>query len=377
MKLFIIGCNNLSRRVSARLGMPAAYFSLLALMLMLTGCLKNEFQIKVALPESVSATYKVVYHAASPKGGRMMEAAIVIVGGKGELKGITRNPTVVALYSTINTLPSLLIYAERGEDINITGADSDPFSWDIDGNKVNKSLTEWRKKNIGLLTDAVNAGGGMDVSKARQALNKSVAAYVKENQKSVASLMLLIYYYDASSDAKGYQNLLDLLRKNGVTDDYPDMAVRQDMITSTDISAGGGKRLKDIIVKAYSTNIDTLRLASGKHPTLMYFWRRGDILYREDIDSLKRIAAWRGDSAKMGIADFCLDTDSMSWVNPVNTDSIKHTLRAWAPRGIADPDIMQMGVGGTPWWIVTDAKGKILYSGEDKLKAIEQFRKQK
>ncbi|MDE6273056.1 MAG: hypothetical protein K2M31_08640 [Muribaculaceae bacterium] len=351
---------------------------LVILTILLSGCLKNEFTINVSLPEDINTTYRISYYGAASKGGIAMDAAIAVAAGKGNLKGYTRYPTVVSLFSGQNQLPSIAIYAERGDDIKIIGSEADPLGWEVKGNKPNELLTEWRLANRSALEKVINPSGDNSYE-VRKALNKAIESFVEKNQKSVASLILLGIYYDSVADLKGFKRLYDLLDKSGVIEDYPNLIPRQDLLTDTEIIPvdGGGKKLTDIVVKSYVKNIDTLRLASGNHPTLMYFWRRSDIERREDVDSLKRIAGWSGDSVKMGIADFCLDSDSTSWTYPIKSDSLKNTLHAWVPRGFADRDLMKMGVAGTPWWIVTDSKGRVLYSGDDRTKALPAFRKLK
>lgn len=351
---------------------------LMILLLLLSGCLKNEFTIRVNLPGDINSTYTVSYYGAARNGGIAIETAIAVTAGKGELKGITRYPTVVSLFSGQNALPSIPIFAERGDEILITGTEADPLGWKVEGNKPNVLLTEWRLANRKVIEKVINPTGE-NSAESRVALNKAITEFVEKNPESVASLIILGLYYDSVIDLKGFRRLYDTLDKAGVLKDYPNLISRQDLLTDTDLnpSDGGGKKLTDIVVKSYISNIDTLRLVSGNHPTLMYFWRRSDIERREDIDSLKRIAVWSGDSTKMGIADFCLDTDSTSWTFPVKSDSLKNSLHAWIPRGIADDNLMKMGVAGTPWWIVTDSKGRIIYSGDDRTKALPAFRKLK
>ncbi len=351
--------------------------ALLALTVLLSGCLKNEFKIVISLPGDVNSTYRVSYYGSSKKEGLAVEAAIAVAGGKGEMKGFTRNPTVVSLYSGPSALPACVIYAERGDEIKLTGKDSDPLGWEVKGNKIDSKLTEWRLANRKILESAVSQSAG-DTESSRRALNAAIGKFVEENKESVASLILLGIYYDASIDAGGFKKYLGMLDKSGVLEDYPELIVRQDMLTMTEIvDAADGKKFNDLVVKSQWRNIDTLRLRTGKKPMLIYFWQRMDPTRDADIDSLRSVIKWRGDSASMPVADICLDTDSTGWVNAMRNDSLKNILRAWAPRGIADPDLMEIGVAGSPWWIVTGADGKLVYAGGDGKTALLKFRRQK
>lgn len=347
------------------------------LSLISAGCIKNQFDLKITLPVDVAATYRVAYYGSASSGGVMVETAIAIVAGKGELRGVTRNPTVVSLFfGQTAQLPSCLIYAERGDNIEMSGKEENPLGWDIKGNKVNEELTKWRLDHKDLLQNAISARE--DDENPRKSLNAAISKYVKENPESIESLILFTAYFDAAREPDLFKSLSAILEKGGVTGKYPELAVRQDMLTATSLSARGkGMSLKDIVVKSQWRNIDTVKLATGKKPALIYFWRRSDDMRKANIDSLKRLSSWRGDSSAMAIVDFCLDSDSTTWVYAMEGDSLKRTLRAWAPKGVADSDLMELGVGGSPWWIVTSASGNILYSGSDASQAVALFRKQK
>ncbi|MDE6010036.1 MAG: hypothetical protein K2F87_01120, partial [Muribaculaceae bacterium] len=134
-------------------------------------------------------------------------------------------------------------------------------------------------------------------------------------------------------------------------------------------------KLKDMVVQSRARNIDTLRIGSGASPVLLWYWRREDSDRKRAVDSLRRVLKWRPDSASMIVADIALMSDSAQWNFSSRQDSLDGAVRVFAPRGLADPDIMTMGVHSTPWFIVASGKGKAAYSGPDLDKAMAAFRK--
>ncbi|MDE6010909.1 MAG: hypothetical protein K2F87_05660, partial [Muribaculaceae bacterium] len=72
------------------------------------GCVKNEFRMLFDLPESVNSTYRLTYYASDPRGGLQVETAVAVAAGKGDVKGITRYPTLVALWAGPSDIPALI-----------------------------------------------------------------------------------------------------------------------------------------------------------------------------------------------------------------------------------------------------------------------------
>lgn len=359
------------KRIKSLTGVVAA----LALLVVAASCVSNEFLVRFKLDKSVNSTYRIVYYASDANGGVLIETAVAVTAGKSEVKGITRFPCMVSVYNGRDIVPACVFFAERGDEIEITGSEASPLSWSIDGNKTNKRLTEWRLANKQILEDVINARTD-DEKTARTKLNAAVRKFVEEDPGAAASLVLMSAYYDSSIAPKEYRRLTDMLQESGVMDEYPTLMARHDRLSAVQPAPedGGGRRQKDIVVKSFGRNIDTLRFASGKKPGLLYLWHRDDDTRRADVDSMRGIVKWRGDSARMTVADLCLDMDSAVWVNIVRSDSLRSTLRGWAPRGLADPDLMEMGVASTPWWIVTSRDGKVVYSGQDAAKAMARLR---
>ena len=70
-----------------------------------------------------------------------------------------------------------------------------------------------------------------------------------------------------------------------------------------------------------------------------------------------------------------MDSDSITWVNAIRRDSLKTMVRAWQPRGMAEPSMARMGVTRLPWFVVKDKNAGEAYAGGDLAEALAAFRK--
>ena len=336
--------------------------------IILSGCIKNEFKMIFTLPESVNSTYRIAYYASNSKGGINIESAVAVAAGKAEMRGVTRNPVLVNIYSGSADIPAAVFYAERGDEIRISGNGADPLEWDISGNEINSELSAWRLKN----SKAIGAAKGGAPTDARKKLNGIISQYVKDNPESTAAAIILFSYFDASLQSEEFQRLWNMVSANDDFEDVAHLFARQDCNSS-----GAGEKpgaLPDIVVQSFDNNSDTIRFASSGKPALLCYWRKGVPDIQAITDSLKSIAAWRSDSASMAIADVALTADSAQWASDLRRDSLRHTIRAFAPRGLADPQVMMLGVRRTPWYIVGSGKGKKAYAGPDLHEAMKKFR---
>lgn len=342
----------------------------------LESCVKNEFKLTFKLPEAVNSTYRLSYYASDPKGGIQVETAVAVSAGKAELTGFTRYPTLGIIYTGFSDIPSVILYAERGDEITLSGTDSDPIGWIVDGNKINKELTDWRIQNEKTIRSAHDVARDSKDKGPRRTLNKAVALFVEENKNSKAAPLILSTYFDASLEPAEFHRLNRLLDQSGVQADMLQLLSRQDINTATaPIFKPADLKLSDLILQTEKGYADTLCLATSSAPTLIYYWRKNDQRHSEIIDTLKTLVKWRTDSAGMPIVDIGLCADSLQWNGRIHRDSLRHTIRAFMPRGFADTTAMAHGVRSTPWFVVTSGKGKTIYVGPDISEATRNFRK--
>ena len=199
------------------------------LTLLFGGCVRNEFDVEVSLPEKVSGHYSFLYYASDPAKGWFAEEMMMVEKGKGAVTGRTRNPSLVWI---MDGRPAALFYAERGDRIRITGDSENPASWRVKGNDVTGRIDGWRHSNRAALSS-------MDARK----VNAAVSGYVRENPSDPVSAILMAVYYDRRADEAGFAATWKMLRDDALEKEWVDLVSRSDISTGGPWmrnAAGGG-----------------------------------------------------------------------------------------------------------------------------------------
>lgn len=336
----------------------------MTLSLCLTGCVKNEFKVDVKLDGSVNKTYSTLYYASDPIKGWIIEGVLQVTSGNGNIVMPTRNPTIVYIFSNYR-YPASFFYAERGDNIKITGKDANPLTWDISGNEINKRLSEWRKQNQNLIENSLSGKSGSEIK-----LNQAVEKYIVENPTQEVSAILLYEYFDRGLDEDGYKRNLSRLKGDAADSKWAELVSRNDMFSS----AEDVKMPVKLMVNAVGSGIDTI--TPGTVPVMLSFNNSKVKDYRKYVQSLRKLSKESGDSSKRVIANILLEADSMQRKLNARHDSLKNVVEGWIPLGFSDSRIRQMGISRLPYFIVFDAKGKVIYRGDNTEKAATVFKKQ-
>lgn len=339
------------------------------MVLMLTGCGKNEFRIDFEFPQDHFGNYIVTYYASNSHRGSWMDQTASVQEGKVSLQCGTYNPTLVYITEPSNPSNSIVIYAERGDKIKISGDGPEMSDWTITGNKVTERWSEWRK-------EAYKEKGDT------QSFEKSIEDYVKKNPSDKLSGIMMLTEWDRRENPEGFIKLWNALDEGVRTPRIIDMCGVSDLLSEGFVTKPDGKLemakdsgLKQMTVRSRDNGTDTLRFAKKK-ATFLYLFKENDNFRKETADSLKKLTKAYSDSASRIVADIYLDSDSMTWVNFIRRDSLEGVVRAWSPRGLAEEDMAKLGVIRTPWYVVKDKKGKDTYSGDELTKALSAFRKE-
>lgn len=301
------------------------------LMVLLSACASKKIKLEFTLTQSVSTTYTVSYYASDSRQGFFMETAISLIGGKAVQEMPMVNPSLLFVSSGENRIA---VYARRGDKIEIKGDNPSPYTWSVSGNDINKQWSEWRRANSKALT-------GRDY----KAINKAVAAFVKDNTGNPLSTLMLLIDFNRREDEALFKQLWSSLDNKALEQKWIDLVGRNDMLTNSP-QFGNRSAVRVIPLKSLARGADTVRI--GKTPVFLYFWRTDDSDYSEMIDSMKAMRKRNPDSTKFIIADVCFDPDSLSWSSQAARDSLKRTIRAWNPRGETDSLMRVLGVHHTP-----------------------------
>lgn len=327
------------------------------MLLMLAGCVKNEFRMEFKLPAGVNESYTMLYYVSDSEKGWLYDQVAVVQQGKCLMKGITRNPTLIYVFQGAQE-PGVVIYAERGDKIEITGDSSSLASWDVSGNDINVDLSAWRMENRSILSARDNAK-----------VNEAVAKYVKTNPGNPVSTILLEVYYDRSIDTVGFEKLFKSLKGTATDVRWIELMSRTDLM-------GGFEPLKQtaapLILRTAGNGADTIGF--NEQPALLYFSYNNYDARKDDVAGMKQLLKERTDSGKPQIVSVSLENDSSSWRYQARMDSLKGAVVAWMPLSFADPAALSLGLEKAPCFIVVGKKGKILYRGTSMDDAARKLR---
>lgn len=328
---------------------------------LLTGCVKNEVQLSFDLPGVTQETLRLSYYASDSKKGWLTEEYVNVQQGKATATLRTVNPTLVFLSPTSGNAPVVVFYAERGDEIAISGSGNDPLFYKISGNDITDDLTAWRLSATKALATALS-----DPVAGAAEVNKLVTGYVKKNPENPASMLLLLCYYDRRADEKGFAQTRKLLKGEALEPVWSQLVSRADMVDDTTPAP----KLPASILLNTGNGCDTLH--TGRQPALLYF--HASKPDDEVLKSLRKMSDEYGDSASRIISDISFEPDSSNRVFTMRNDSLRKVVRAWMPLGTSDSTAHQLGVRRVPYLIVSDRKGTVRYRGDDMKQAEATFR---
>lgn len=333
---------------------------ILFFLVVLASCSKPQFNLEFNLKSEITDNYNVTYYATDKKGGKTIQAVASVREGKCELLGATMQPTLVFLTKRASKLP-LVMFAERGQKIEISGSDSDPLEWEVAGNPINEALSGWRISNENILKDC-----------NPDSVNTAVKDFVVENPGNPVSTILMLCYFFRNNDEREFTDLMYTLE--GEAKD-PVWLRRVGRIDQLQHSYSYPARLESLVMKSVNKDGDTLRI-DGKNPVLLALWQTGTSEKGSIIDSLKILEKDYKDTLRI-LADICVDPDSAAWRTAIRKDSLNEkTKRLWAPSGLTDPRLVKLKVNSLPYFIVFDSVGQQSFRGKDLAKAMEIYRKE-
>ena len=346
--------------------MVALWVSLIGLML--TGCIKNQFEIDFEFPKDHIGNYLLTYYAWDSRGGRWIEQTASIQEGVASVGCITRLPTLVYI-TDASSSNSMILYAERGDRIRISGEGKDMKDWSVKGNSLSERWSAWRKDAYGVKDD-------------RKAFEKSIEDYVRKNTSDPLSAILLLTEWNRRDNPAGFLRLWNYIDSDARSQQLVEMCGATDLLGVEFTATAEGKlayakdaALKSLMVRSLDNGLDTLKFNKAKG-TLLYFFSENNSARQETVDTLKSLVKLYPDSTKRILSDIYVDSDSMTWMGAIRRDSLKGVVRAWQPYGLGEDDMVKLGVTRLPWYIVKDKNGRESYAGSDIEAAVSAFRKE-
>lgn len=330
----------------------------------LCACRSKEFNVTAEFPASTSRVITLTYYAAGKKAGWVTETALSVNVGKGTVKCSTIRPTLVWLSGAGKPDgPQMWFWAERGDDILISGKEDEPFSWEVSGNGINERWTKWRLANLAVLK-----------KRETKQLNAAIAKYVKENKDDELSALLLLTIYDRSEDEAVYTRLWNSLSESARSEEVIAAAGRSDQPTGA--LAQTPPRIADFKLHCQGETIR--RFQTRDYDAILLYFQLGDEdMHRRDIDSLKALLKEKGSAPRFALLNVSLGSDTITWLSHVRLDSLPQSTaltEAWAPGGRMHSTVLPFALPASPWFVVLDTKGNQKYRGADAGGALKATR---
>lgn len=334
--------------------------------MMLGGCSKNEFNVDFEFPKDHIGNYMLTYYAWDSRGGRWIEHTASIQEGKATANCITRFPTLIYISDASQPGNYIMVYAERGDEIKISGEGTDMASWIVSGNKLSERWSDWRKE-------------AYPKKKDTKAFHKSIEDYVRNNPKDELSALLLLNEWNRRENPEGFAELWNKVDKDTRSQRLIEMSGATDLLGVEFITNADGNleyakdtKLGVLPLRTRDRGLDTLHF---NLPSFIYFYGENNAARREVADSLKLLLRAYPDSSKRVVADVYMDSDSVTWVNAIRRDALDGMVRAWQPRGFAEGSMVKLGITRLPWFVIKDRMGKDVYAGGELKEATAAFRK--
>ena len=340
------------------------------LLLLLSSCGKNELHIAVNFPDAENRTLRIVYRAANSEGGFLVDQQLPFAQGAMDMRVATRYPTVVWILSTSGQV-LMPVYAEKGDNLTLTGKYADPASWVISGNKVMDAYAAWAKQEANTLK-ADNP----------EAVNAAVAKYVKAHPEDPAAAFILFTRYRRTGHEKEFQGLRASLKI-----DEDDLQQMEDACILTAPNPAPSP-LKQLTLPDERDSLVTLK-TSGHAATLLYFWRDtygkthsdAKALFKDlykatasheakaDTSTAKNAPPFSGvkprkSAPALQLVNVYMDLDTMTWRRTLKSDTILgQTVALRAVGAEATPALAPLNIPSVPYFVVLSTDGKPLYAG--------------
>lgn len=324
--------------------------------LLLTSCLSNDFTVSASLEGGGVSNIYIAYRASSDKQAFVAEQTVPLADGAFTLKGSTRYPAVMWIFSAAHA-EMYALYVERGDEISITGKFSDPLLWQVKGNPLMEEYCSWVRANEGVLRSGNPAS-----------VNAAVARYVKGNPDNPLSAFLLMSRYTRPGHENEFDSLWASLEQTDET-----KHIREAFMSAAPDAQARDAQLPLLSLSLPSAADSTVTLNPGKaRATVLYLWHEATGKLHHDATSL---ISETDSMADVQGADIYMGADTTQWQMVLKTITYPAAHSLWALGGAANPALRRLNITVAPIIIVTDRKGNQKYRGTDPAKAREAIKK--
>lgn len=307
------------------------------------GCSSDHFTIEGSVTDGGTQNVRVVY----PTDDGFECDWVTLKDGRLAYRGESAEPVVVCIF---NQQKRLIAHAlvSNGDDIEFTASLAEPWATVVRGSKVNEQWSEF------IVSHSKDFASGN-----HSATDAAIEDFVAANPTSVVSTLLLMNEY---SDLTHKKRVDDLLAKIEI-DARPESVMRSFYAMQAMRGELSDKeRMSTITLWSDRDSMENIRPYS-KTLSVYYFWTPDD---RNRSDNYKQLKAFSKElgSKRLQVVDIDLDSDTLRWKSIVRGDSASWQ-RYWAVGGVTNSYLRNFNITTTPYYILADSTGHLLYHGDN------------
>lgn len=266
--------------------------------------------------------------------------------GKFEGEFALLSPAVVQILDNEGNLLATM-YAQRGDNLNVTIDRSNPSKSSVKGSEINERWSKLMNDNSDLLA-----------SSDRIKINQLVEDYIAENPTDVVGALMYNSFYDASMNPVHAGEVLESIdteaRRPEILDCFASQLRRFAVPEAYD-------EIDSIIYRPADKDTSIVFCAKGKKASLIALSNENSRRSDSIVAPLKRLYKDLPE-AKARILDLALMSQYNSFSRNVKRDSAKWE-QGWIPGGILGTGLDRLAIPEIPYFIVTDTAGAQIYRG--------------
>lgn len=331
----------------------AVFAVLLALeAIFLTSCGSDgSFRINGEIEGYGTGNLRVVYMYK----GTLQNVTATAIDGKFSMSGRATEPVLARLYTGNGRFVGALI-ADEGETIDARFNLTQPSAVSYDGNKDSERLASFLHDNA----EALDNGN-------HTALNHAIAEYVRANGGQYTSgALMAAYFHTPGHEAEAMELITQLSDDVNAATSLRGLA---DMllplthpVDSTTIAS----------FQVFITADSALTVDPAKTPLSLMMITKADTRRSDSVTATLGRLASMAKNGKLQVIDISADADTAVWRTSLRdmekADSADYrkqrfVKRGWAPSPYSIYGLEEVSVAATPWFVVADSAGHVLYRG--------------
>ena len=330
-------------------GMNHKLFTIFASLwlLLLSACSESgQFRINGIVDGFGTGNLRLIYLS----GGSVRSVTATAVDGKFMALAQADHPTLIRIYTSQGAVIGRLI-VEPGQTVDLRINTTDPADMEVEGSKESERLAEFLAKNAKAVRDHDTA-----------ALNAAIVKEINDPPDRLLSGALLTDFYDPRGRETEVLKLIAALR--------PEVVRNLEMPSYRELLAPLTVPLDSISIplefKLFSTSdsIEPVRISRAAANLIII----ADASQRsaDSITSALSTLTPGRSASDLAIISISTDRDTAAWHSAIRQnpgDPSPLISRYWSPAPYSIPALAGAAPASTPWFIVADSTGAVLYRG--------------